>query len=109
LLVQSALINLQSLQLVLWKRNTVAATVVVAASGYPDAPRKGDVITIPAVPRDDVVVFHAGTAVKSDNKLTSSGGRILACTGIAPSLKVWHTRLSTEDGESVFICLYRPP
>ena len=43
-----------------WDRRT-ALGVVMAAAGYPDAPRKGDVIT--GIPEEtpDCVTFHAGT------------------------------------------------
>src|SRR5690242_14918227 len=44
-----------------WDRRA-ALGVVMAAAGYPDAPRKGDVITGLPRPEEDVHVFHAGTA-----------------------------------------------
>ena len=55
------------------------ATVVMAAPGYPASYPKGLPITgLDAVP-EDVMVFHAGTAVK-DGQLVTSGGRVLAVT-----------------------------
>jgi phosphoribosylamine--glycine ligase len=63
-----------------------AVTTVVAAAGYPGKPRTGDVITLP--PADpDVIVFHAGTRNGADGTLLSSGGRVLAVTGIAPTFE----------------------
>jgi phosphoribosylamine--glycine ligase len=62
-----------------------AVTTVVASSGYPDKPRTGDPIVIPAVP-PGVLVFHAGTKRRADGTLVTSGGRVLAITGIAGSL-----------------------
>src|SRR3982751_6912571 len=44
-----------------WDRR-VALGVVMAASGYPLQPRKGDGITGLPAKADDVMVFHAGTA-----------------------------------------------
>jgi phosphoribosylamine--glycine ligase len=66
--------------------NGHAVTTVVAATGYPDNPRAGDPIDLPPAP-DDVLVFHAGTRRDADGKLTSSGGRVLAVTGLAESLE----------------------
>ncbi len=55
------------------------ATVVMAAPGYPASYPKGLSITgLDALP-DDVMVFHAGTAQK-DGQLVTSGGRVLAVT-----------------------------
>ncbi|MGE3767593.1 MAG: phosphoribosylamine--glycine ligase, partial [Kofleriaceae bacterium] len=59
----------------------VAVCVVVAAPGYPGAPRTGDVIRGLDAVGDDVVVFHAGTAVK-DGAIVSAGGRVLGVTAL---------------------------
>jgi phosphoribosylamine--glycine ligase len=62
----------------------VAICVVVAAAGYPADPRTGDPIGgLDAL--DDVVVFHAGTAVKN-NQLVTSGGRVLGVTALGISV-----------------------
>ncbi len=64
----------------------VAVCVVVAAAGYPANVRTGDVIGgLDAIP-DEVVVFHAGTAVK-DGRLVSSGGRVLGVTALGVSVE----------------------
>ncbi|MEN3295488.1 MAG: phosphoribosylamine---glycine ligase [Burkholderiales bacterium] len=69
-----------------WDRRT-ALGVVVAAAGYPDAPRKGDVIT--GIPEEtpDCVTFHAGTTANG-KQLTVSGGRVLCVVGLGDSVKV---------------------
>jgi phosphoribosylamine--glycine ligase len=59
-----------------------AVTTVVAAAGYPDAPRTGDEIDLSAMP-DDVIVFQAGTALAPDGVLRTAGGRVCAVTGVA--------------------------
>ncbi|GIH13340.1 phosphoribosylamine--glycine ligase [Rugosimonospora africana] len=59
-----------------------AVTVVMAAANYPGTPKVGDVITGAEVPG----VIHAGTARRSDGALVSSGGRVLSCTGVGPTL-----------------------
>lgn len=61
-----------------------AVTVVLAAQGYPKAPLVGDPITEIASVKD-AVVYQAGTVFK-DGVLQSSGGRVLAVTGIGDSL-----------------------
>ena len=69
-----------------WKPLCSVATVL-AADGYPDKPRTGDMITIPA-PDDDVEIFHAGTALDAaTGLLVTSGGRVLTVTAVAPTLR----------------------
>jgi phosphoribosylamine--glycine ligase len=62
-----------------------ALGVVMAAGGYPGSYRKGDAID--GLPPDapDAKVFHAGTALK-DNKVVTSGGRVLCVTALGPSV-----------------------
>jgi phosphoribosylamine---glycine ligase len=67
-----------------WKP-LAAVTTVVAADGYPERPRTGDVIRLPEAP-DDVHVFHAGTALSSSGELVTAGGRVLAITAVAEGL-----------------------
>ena len=64
-----------------WKRAS-AVTTVVAAAGYPDAPRTGDRIELPTF-GDDIAVFHAGTARDGSGALVTSGGRVVAVTAVA--------------------------
>lgn len=63
-------------------------TVVLATEGYPTDPRKGDVIEgIDAAEAiDGVTVFHAGTARRDDGAVVTAGGRVLAVTGVGPSI-----------------------
>ncbi|KAF1915573.1 phosphoribosylglycinamide synthetase [Ampelomyces quisqualis] len=64
-----------------------AATVVMAAPGYPATYPKGAVITLDKTPQD-VVLFHAGTTFSpSDNALRTSGGRVIAATATALTLE----------------------
>ncbi len=58
-----------------------AVTTVLAAPGYPEAPRVGATISFPPLPRD-VLVFHAGTKQRADGSLVTAGGRVLAVTGV---------------------------
>jgi phosphoribosylamine--glycine ligase len=63
-----------------------AVTTVLAATGYPEKPRTGDSISIPPTP-DDVLVFHAGTRRDANGALVTSGGRVLAVTGLGTSME----------------------
>ena len=66
-----------------------ALTVVLAADGYPGPPVKGRSITgdLSDITDSDgrAFIHHAGTGF-ADGELVSTGGRVLASTGIAPSL-----------------------
>jgi phosphoribosylamine--glycine ligase len=65
-----------------------AVATVVAAPGYPDAPRLGSPVSIPAEIEADpeVHVFHAGTMRSGDGTLMVSGGRVLAVTATAATV-----------------------
>src|SRR5206468_3550625 len=76
-----------------------AVTTVLAAAGYPERPRTGDVIDCPAV-CEDVLVFHAGTSRAADGSLVTSGGRVLGVTGLGRSLDEAQER-SLEFAEQV--------
>jgi phosphoribosylamine--glycine ligase len=59
-----------------------AVGVVLAAGGYPESYRKGDVISgLPAAHDSDKKVFHAGTALNNDQVVTQ-GGRVLCATAL---------------------------
>jgi phosphoribosylamine---glycine ligase len=74
-------------------RGGAAVSVVVAAEGYPDSPRKGDRITgtDEADALDGVDVIHAGTA-RSDDGLVTDGGRVLAVTAVGTDVQDARTR-----------------
>ena len=54
-----------------------AVTVVIAAQGYPESPRTGDVIAGlgDAAASAGVDILHAGTRVQDDGSIAASGGR----------------------------------
>jgi phosphoribosylamine--glycine ligase len=64
-----------------------AVCVVMASGGYPGDYEKGKIITgiSEAEQLKDVVVFHAGTAMK-DGKLVTAGGRVLGVTAIGGTI-----------------------
>ena len=68
-----------------WDRR-VALGVVMAASGYPLQPRKGDSISGLPAEAPDAMVFHAGTESRSGGVVTS-GGRVLCVTALGDSVR----------------------
>ena len=73
-----------------WDRRT-ALGVVMASAGYPDTPRKGDVIT--GLPKNlqDAHVFHAGSTLQ-DGQPVTSGGRVLCVTALGDTVKQAQSR-----------------
>jgi phosphoribosylamine--glycine ligase len=63
-----------------------AVTVVIAADGYPEHPRVGDVIGGLAEACEAADVFHAGTQAAPSGDIVSSGGRVLSVTAYGESL-----------------------
>jgi phosphoribosylamine--glycine ligase len=64
-----------------------AVSVVLASGGYPGSYEKGKIITgvseASAIP--GVTVFHAGTQLRDDGTLVTSGGRVMAVTAVGPT------------------------
>lgn len=63
-----------------------AVNVVLAADGYPRAPRSGDRITGLEHIGEDVLVFHAGTSLDDHGRLVTSGGRVLSVVGLGDTV-----------------------
>jgi phosphoribosylamine--glycine ligase len=78
-----------------WREGN-SACVVLAAEGYPQAPRTGDVISglREAAAIENVTIFHAGTK-RVDGDLVTAGGRVLGVTvtggTLSEALKVAYT------------------
>jgi phosphoribosylamine--glycine ligase len=72
-----------------WDRRA-ALGVTLAAHGYPEAPRKGDVVAgldrVTPETHPDVKVFHAGTALDGD-RVVATGGRVLTVTALGDSVR----------------------
>lgn len=63
-----------------------ALGIVLAAGGYPNDYRKGDVISgLPASDTEDRKVFHAGTR-EVDGRITTNGGRVLCAVGLGDTV-----------------------
>jgi phosphoribosylamine--glycine ligase len=77
-----------------WDRRA-AVGIVLAAAGYPESPRKGDMISGLDGVADDCKVFYAGTAVSGDTIVTS-GGRVLCVTALGETVR--HAQRSAYAG-----------
>ncbi len=62
-----------------------AATIMTVSGGYPDAYGKGFPMQVGSMPAG-VIPFHAGTALEN-GKVVTAGGRVLALTALAPTLR----------------------
>ena len=83
-----------------WDRR-VALGVVLAAGGYPEDPRKGDIISGLDAKVEDAHVFHAGTTLR-DGKVISTGGRVLCVTALGDSVRAAQTRAYELTGQIRF-------
>jgi phosphoribosylamine--glycine ligase len=64
-----------------------ALGVVMAAEGYPESARTGDVIEgLDEVQGDDIKVFHAGTALNEKGEVITAGGRVLCVTALGDTV-----------------------
>lgn len=74
-----------------WVKPDACVSVVLTSEGYPGAYQKGAPITFQS-PREfretdgQVILFHGGTSLK-DGRLVTSGGRVVAVTATASTLK----------------------
>jgi phosphoribosylamine--glycine ligase len=68
-----------------WDRRT-ALGVVLAAANYPDAPKRGDVISGLPDEGENLCVFHAGTAER-DGRIVTAGGRVLCVTALGENAR----------------------
>jgi len=88
-----------------WK-DAAAATIVCAAKGYPGSYPKGLPISglDAAGACEGVKVYHAGTKA-AEGGLVTSGGRVLAVTGLGPDFK----RARTAAYQAVDCIRFDPP
>jgi phosphoribosylamine--glycine ligase len=65
-----------------------ALGVVLAAGGYPDTVRKGDVIEgLDAAAKLPGKVFHAGTKFDDEGRVVTYGGRVLCAVGLGANVR----------------------
>ena len=63
-----------------------AATVMLVSGGYPGSYAKGKTITGADAADSDTIIFHAGTALR-DGQLVTSGGRVMAFSSYGDTLQ----------------------
>jgi phosphoribosylamine--glycine ligase len=72
-----------------WRREP-SVTVILAAKGYPGAYEKGKTIQgleAAEAQGSDTILFHSGTRRLPTGEIQTSGGRVLAVTGLGPTLE----------------------
>lgn len=75
-----------SANMVTWS-SSAAACVILAAAGYPDAPRVGDAIHgVESYEDPDTILFQSGTEVQQ-GQLTTNGGRVLGITSTGHTIR----------------------
>ncbi len=85
-----------------------AVAVVLAAAGYPEAPRPGDRIDgLGAGAARRALVFHAGTGRDPDGTYRTRGGRVLAVVGLGHDLAAARRRAERAAGAITFAGLQR--
>lgn len=67
-------------------RKEYAVCVIAASGGYPDAYKKGKIITGLEQLPPEILVFHAGTR-RENEKIVTNGGRVLGITALDKDLK----------------------
>ncbi|NBX66655.1 MAG: phosphoribosylamine--glycine ligase [Proteobacteria bacterium] len=69
-------------------KDTHSVCVVMAATGYPGAYKKGTVIRgLEQANTDGAIVFHAGTKRSADGHIVADGGRVLGVSAVAGDVK----------------------
>lgn len=67
-----------------------AVGITLASPGYPESPKLGAALALPADIKD-AVIFHAGTR-KAGTGWTAAGGRVLTVVGLGPDLAAARAR-----------------
>jgi phosphoribosylamine--glycine ligase len=69
-----------------------AVAIVLAAAGYPEAPRAGDRLDgLADAAATSALVFHAGTTRDPDGTIRTAGGRVLTVVGRGPDIAAART------------------
>ena len=84
----SSCVNDKLSQVSIKKNNKSVICVVLASKGYPGRYKKNSILKNlnSAEEIDNVIIFHAGTNLKN-NKILSSGGRVLSVTSTGKDIK----------------------
>jgi phosphoribosylamine--glycine ligase len=91
--------NLLESDLVWSDKESVA--VVIASGGYPDKYEKGKIISGLDSMDNDIMLFHAGTAIM-DAKIVTNGGRVMAVTCLEENIEKARNKIYNNIGKIVF-------
>lgn len=81
------------------KLNAAAIAICLAAEGYPEAPVTGKEVSGLDETYRDVLIIHGGTKLEND-KVASSGGRVLYVVGMGVNLEAASQAAKAAIGES---------
>ena len=78
-------------------KNKKSITVVLANKGYPNKFEKNKILpNISSLDNgNDIIIFHAGTGLNSNNELVATGGRVLCITSISDSIESCRKKVYT--------------
>jgi phosphoribosylamine--glycine ligase len=80
-----------------------ALSVVLASGGYPGKFETGKLISgLERIDDDEVMVFHASTALDHNGNYLTNGGRVLAVTGVAETFLEAHEKTYCAVGKIQF-------
>ena len=78
-----------------WSKKA-AVCVVMSAGGYPAKYEKGnEILGLDKAEKENVLVFHAGTA-KKDGKIVTNGGRVLGVVALGDDIKTAVDKVYTD-------------
>ena len=80
----------------------ICVTVVMASGGYPGFYHTGFPISGMGSEKEDVFIFHAGTALDENQKVVTAGGRVLTVTALCENLKTACDRAYAQVGKVHF-------
>ena len=62
--------------------------VVITSGGYPESYKTGHEIKLSSNPVNNSLIFHSGTKIENDGKITTNGGRVLVSVGIGETMTI---------------------
>ena len=70
-----------------WNNNN-SVGIVITSGGYPETYKIGHEIKLGSNPVNNSLIFHSGTKIENDGKITTNGGRVLVSVGIGNKMSI---------------------